>query len=291
MKGILLAGGTGSRLWPITAGVSKQLLPVYDKPLIYYPLSTLMLAGIRDILIITRPEDKAQFQKLLKDGRHFGIQISYAEQLNPGGIAEAFIIGKEFIGQDSVCLILGDNIFYGPGLGQQLSHLDSKDVATIFAYEVEDPERYGVVEFSESGKVLSIEEKPTKPKSNFAVPGIYFYPNTVVKIAGNLVPSQRGELEITDVNLEYMSNHKLNCILLKRGTVWFDTGTIDSLNDASSFIRSIESRQGLKIACPEEIALNLALVSDKDLLKFIEKYPVNEYSTYIRKILMKVALP
>jgi glucose-1-phosphate thymidylyltransferase len=250
-----------------------------------------MLAGIRDILIITRPEDKAQFQKLLKDGRHFGIQISYAEQLNPGGIAEAFIIGKEFIGQDSVCLILGDNIFYGPGLGQQLSHLDSKDVATIFAYEVEDPERYGVVEFSESGKVLSIEEKPTKPKSNFAVPGIYFYPNTVVKIAGNLVPSQRGELEITDVNLEYMSNHKLNCILLKRGTVWFDTGTIDSLNDASSFIRSIESRQGLKIACPEEIALNLALVSDKDLLKFIEKYPVNEYSTYIRKILMKVALP
>ena len=291
MKGILLAGGTGSRLWPITAGVSKQLLPVYDKPLIYYPLSTLMLAGIRDVLIITRPEDKTQFQKLLKDGRHFGIQISYAEQLNPGGIAEAFIIGKEFIGQDSVCLILGDNIFYGPGLGQQLSHLDSKDVATIFAYEVEDPERYGVVEFSESGKVLSIEEKPTKPKSNFAVPGIYFYPNTVVKIAGNLVPSQRGELEITDVNLEYMSNHKLNCILLKRGTVWFDTGTIDSLNDASSFIRSIESRQGLKIACPEEIALNLALVSDKDLLKFIEKYPVNEYSTYIRKILMKVALP
>jgi len=291
MKGILLAGGTGSRLWPITAGVSKQLLPVYDKPLIYYPLSTLMLAGIRDILIITRPEDKTQFQKLLKDGRHFGIQISYAEQLNPGGIAEAFIIGKEFIGQDSVCLILGDNIFYGPGLGQQLSHLDSKDVATIFAYEVEDPERYGVVEFSESGKVLSIEEKPTKPKSNFAVPGIYFYPNTVVRIAGNLVPSQRGELEITDVNLEYMSNHKLNCILLKRGTVWFDTGTIDSLNDASSFIRSIESRQGLKIACPEEIALNLALVSDKDLLNFIEKYPVNEYSTYIRKILMKVALP
>ena len=290
MKGILLAGGTGSRLWPITASVSKQLLPVYDKPLIYYPLSTLMLAGIRDILIITRPEDKVQFEKLLGDGRHFGIQISYAEQLNPGGIAEAFIIGKEFIAQDSVCLILGDNIFYGPGLGQQLSHLDSKDVATIFAYEVEDPERYGVVEFSENGTVLSIEEKPAKPKSSFAVPGIYFYPNTVVEIASNLVPSQRGELEITDVNLEYMSKLKLNCILLKRGTVWFDTGTIDSLNDASSFIRSVESRQGLKIACPEEIALNLGLLSKEDLLHFSEKYPVNEYSRYIRKMLLKVAL-
>jgi glucose-1-phosphate thymidylyltransferase len=278
-------------LWPITAGVSKELLPFYDKPLIYYPLSALMLAGIRDILIITRPEDKSQFVKLLNNGRHFGIQISYAEQLNPGGIAEAFIIGKEFIGQDSVCLILGDNIFYGPGLGQQLSHLDSNDIATIFAYEVKDPERYGVVEFSENGKVLSIEEKPTKPKSNYAVPGMYFYPNTVVEIASNLVPSQRGELEITDVNLEYMSNHKLNCIILKRGTVWFDTGTIDSLNDASSFIRSIESRTGRKIACPEEIAVNLGLVSGKYLLNFIERYPVNEYSTYIHKMLTTVALP
>lgn len=285
MKGILLAGGTGSRLWPITSSVSKQLLPVYDKPLIYYPLSTLLLAGIRDILIITKPEDRHQFEKLLGDGLQFGIQITYAEQLKPAGIAEAFLIAKEFIGQESVCLVLGDNIFYGPGLGQQLSQMNSSENAIIFAYEVKDPERYGVVEFSKSGSVISIEEKPKKPKSNFAIPGIYFYPNSVVEIAKNLVPSQRGELEITDVNLEYKAMGKLNCILLKRGTVWFDTGTADSLNEASNFIRSIESRQGLKIACPEEIALRIGLLSDEQLSVLISTYPENEYRTYIEKLL------
>jgi len=285
MKGILLAGGTGSRLWPITSSVSKQLLPVYDKPLIYYPLSTLLLAGIRDILVITRPEDRLQFENLLRDGQHFGIRISYAEQPKPAGIAEAFLIGNEFIGQDSVCLMLGDNIFYGPGLGRQLSQLDTRESATIFAHEVQDPERYGVIEFSRSGSILSIEEKPKSPKSNFAIPGIYFYPNSVIEIAKNLVPSKRGELEISDVNLEYLRMEKLNCIQLERGTVWFDTGTVDSLNEASNFIRSIESRHAHKIACPEEIALNLGLLSSNQLLTIIESYPANEYRSYISKLL------
>jgi glucose-1-phosphate thymidylyltransferase len=285
MKGIILAGGTGSRLWPITASVSKQLLPVYDKPLIYYPLSTLLLAGIRDILVITRPEDRRQFERLLKDGRHFGIHISYAEQSKPTGIAEAFLIGKEFIGEDSVCLVLGDNIFYGPGLGQQLSNLDSSNVATIFAYEVKDPNRYGVIEFLHNGIVVSIEEKPIIPKSNFAIPGIYFYPNSVIEIARNLVPSPRGELEITDVNLQYLARSELNCVKLGRGTTWFDTGTVDSLNDASNFLRAIEQRQGLKIGCPEEIALTLGLISSDSLSKLVAEYPINEYRAYIEKIL------
>jgi glucose-1-phosphate thymidylyltransferase len=286
MKGIILAGGTGSRLWPITASVSKQLLPVYDKPLIYYPLSTLLLAGIRDILVITRPEDRRQFERLLKDGRHFGIHISYAEQSKPTGIAEAFLIGKEFIGEDSVCLVLGDNIFYGPGLGQQLSNLDSSNVATIFAYEVKDPNRYGVIEFLHNGIVVSIEEKPIIPKSNFAIPGIYFYPNSVIEIARNLVPSPRGELEITDVNLQYLARSELNCVKLGRGTTWFDTGTVDSLNDASNFLRAIEQRQGLKIGCPEEIALTLGLISSDSLSKLVAEYPINEYRAYIEKILI-----
>ena len=289
MKGIILAGGTGSRLWPITASVSKQLLPVYDKPLIYYPLSTLLLAGIREVLVITRPEDRKHFEKLLQDGEQFGIRIQYAEQAKPSGIAEAFIIGEEFIGKDSVCLILGDNIFYGPGLGQQLSKLNSNEIATIFAFEVQDPERYGVVEFSSNGGVLSIEEKPSAPKSNYAIPGIYFYPNSVLEIAKNISPSPRGELEITDVNLKYMNLGKLKCINLPRGTAWFDTGTIDSLNDAANFLRAIEQRQGLKVGCPEEVALTLGLVSPQRLSALMSQYPNNEYRTYIERILSRVA--
>jgi len=289
MKGIILAGGTGSRLWPITASVSKQLLPVYDKPLIYYPLSTLLLAGIREVLVITRPEDRNHFEKLLQDGQQFGIEIQYAEQAKPSGIAEAFIIGKEFIGKDSVCLILGDNIFYGPGLGQQLSKLSSNEVATIFAFEVQDPERYGVVEFSKNGGVLSIEEKPLVPKSNYAIPGIYFYPNSVLEIAKNISPSSRGELEITDINLRYIDLGKLKCINLPRGTAWFDTGTIDSLNDAANFLRAIEQRQGLKVGCPEEVALTLGLVEPQRLSAIVSQYPNNEYRTYIERILSRVA--
>lgn len=287
MKGIILAGGTGSRLWPITTSVSKQLLPVYDKPLIYYPLSTLMLAGIKDVLVITRPEDRSLFEKLLQNGHQFGINIEFADQAKPAGIAEAFIIGQEFIGQDSVCLILGDNIFYGAGLGQQLSQMNPTNMATIFAYEVQDPQRYGVVEFSNNGTVISIEEKPLVPKSNFAIPGIYFYPNSIIEIAQNIEPSLRGELEITDVNLVYMGLEKLNCIRLPRGTAWFDTGTIDSLNDAANFLRAIESRQGLKIGCPEEIALNLRLISPEKLSMMARQYPSNEYRSYIERILVK----
>ena len=288
MKGIILAGGTGSRLWPITVSVSKQLLPVYDKPLIYYPLSTLLLAGIKDILIITRPEDRSQFEKLLQDGHQFGVNIEFADQAKPAGIAEAFIIGQEFIGQDSVCLILGDNIFYGSGLGHQLSQMFPTNMATIFAYEVQDPQRYGVVEFSNNGRVLSIEEKPAAPKGNFAIPGIYFYPNSIIELAKSIKPSTRGELEITDVNKVYMEMAKLNCIRLPRGTVWFDTGTIDALNDAANFLRAIESRQGLKIGCPEEIALTVGLISPQKLSVLISRYPANEYRTYIESIIARV---
>jgi glucose-1-phosphate thymidylyltransferase len=288
MKGIILAGGTGSRLWPITVSVSKQLLPVYDKPLIYYPLSTLMLAGIKDVLVITRPEDRSQFEKLLQDGHQFGINIEFADQAKPAGIAEAFIIGQKFIGGDSVCLILGDNIFYGAGLGQQLSQLTTTNMATIFAYEVQDPNRYGVVEFSNSGKVLSIEEKPLVPKSNFAIPGIYFYPNSVIEIAESIKPGPRGELEITDVNLVYLAMAKLNCIRLPRGIAWFDTGTVDALNDAANFLRAIESRQGLNIGCPEEIALNVGLITPQKLSDLISRYPINQYRTYIEGIIARV---
>ena len=288
MKGIILAGGSGSRLWPITASVSKQLLPVYDKPLVYYPLSTLLLAGIREILVITRPGDRTHFEKLLQDGKQFGIEIQYAEQVKPSGIAEAFIIGKKFIGKDSVCLVLGDNIFYGPGLGQQLSQLSSTETATIFAYEVRDPERYGVVEFSKDGGVVSIEEKPSIPKSDFAIPGLYFYPNSISEIAESVSPSSRGELEITDVNLKYLEMGKLKCIQLLRGTAWFDTGTFDSLNDAANFLRALEQRQGLKVSCPEEVAFALGLISSEELSGLISNYPLNEYRTYLEKILSRV---
>lgn len=285
MRGIILAGGTGSRLWPITAGVSKQLIPIYNKPLIYYPLSTLMLAGINEILVITRPEDRTQFERLLGDGQHFGISITFAVQEKPSGIAEAFIIGKEFIGQDSVCLILGDNIFFGSGLGKQLKEICATSQATIFAYEVGDPERYGVVEFSKNGKVITIEEKPIEPRSNFAIPGLYFYPNSVVAISEDLVPSPRGELEITDVNLHFLGQNKLNCVVLTRGTAWFDTGTFESMNDASNYVRAIEQRQGLQIGNPEEIALMLGYITPRFFAEKIMKYPLNEYRTYLQKAL------
>jgi glucose-1-phosphate thymidylyltransferase len=285
MKGIILAGGNGSRLWPITAGVSKQLLPVYNKPLIYYPLSTLMLAGICEILVITKPEDRAQFERLLGDGRQFGISISFANQEKPSGIAEAFIIAKEFIGQDPVCLILGDNIFYGAGLDKQLKNIVPINRATIFAYEVNEPERYGVVEFSNSGEVISIEEKPSKPKSNYAIPGLYFYPNSVITVSEHLKPSHRGELEITDVNLHFIGNENLDCIVLPRGTAWFDTGTFESMNDASNYVRAIEQRQGLEIGNPSEIALKLGLISASFLTDSLKTYPKNEYRTYVEKVL------
>lgn len=285
MKGIILAGGNGTRLWPITASISKQLLPIYDKPLIYYPLSTLMLAGIREILIITKPEDLEHFKKLLGDGNQFGLQISFAPQEAPKGIADAFLIGSSFIGTDSVCLILGDNIFFGPGLGEDLEKIQTKEEATIFSYEVADPERYGVVEINPEGRVISIEEKPIQPKSNSVIPGIYFYPNSVIEIARNLKPSARGEIEITDINLNYLSLDKLVCRKLGRGTVWFDTGTFDSLSDASNFIRAIEVRQGIKVNVPEEVALRKGFRNSQEISTLLDSYPLNEYRKYIESIL------
>jgi glucose-1-phosphate thymidylyltransferase len=285
MKGIILAGGNGTRLWPITASISKQLLPIYDKPLIYYPLSTLMLAGIREILIITKPEDLEHFKKLLGDGNQFGLQISFAPQEAPKGIADAFLIGSSFISTDSVCLILGDNIFFGPGLGGDLEKIQTKEEATIFSYEVADPERYGVVEINPEGRVISIEEKPVQPKSNSVIPGIYFYPNSVIEIARNLKPSARGEIEITDINLNYLSLDKLVCRKLGRGTVWFDTGTFDSLSDASNFIRAIEVRQGIKVNVPEEVALRKGFRNSQEISTLLESYPLNEYRKYIESIL------
>jgi glucose-1-phosphate thymidylyltransferase len=285
MKGIVLAGGNGTRLWPLTAAISKQLLPVYDKPLIYYPISTLMLAGISEILIITRPEDLGQFQLLLGDGSRFGIQIEYKVQQKASGIAEAFLIGEQFIGDQPVCLILGDNIFYGQGLGEQLQQIESNMAATIFGYQVMDPERYGVVEFDNDNRVVSIEEKPTQPKSKFAVPGIYFYPNNVVELTRSLVPSTRGELEITDLNLLYLKSAQLNCRILSRGTAWFDTGTVNSLNDASNFLRVIEERQGIKIGVPEEIAIRLGYMTKQELTENLSIYPINEYRNYLMSLL------
>ena len=285
MKGIILAGGNGTRLWPITASISKQLLPIYDKPLIYYPLSTLMLAGIREILVITKPEDLVHFKKLLGDGNQFGLQISFAPQEAPKGIADAFIIGSGFIGTDSVCLILGDNIFFGPGLGGDLEKIEIKEEATIFSYEVADPERYGVVEINPEGRVISIEEKPDQPKSNSVIPGIYFYPNSVVEIARNLKPSARGEIEITDINLNYLRSEKLVCRKLGRGTVWFDTGTFNSLSDASNFIRAIEVRQGIKVNVPEEVALRKGFRNSQEISILLESYPPNEYRKYLESIL------
>jgi len=285
MKGIVLAGGTGSRLWPITKGVSKQLLPVYDKPLIHYPLGTLFLAGIEDILIITTPEDSGSFKRLLGDGSEFGVNLEYAIQEKPNGLAEAFIIGEKFISGQSVCLILGDNIFYGNGLGTQLREIDSTDGATIFAYKVSDPSRYGVVEFSDDMQVLSIEEKPVKPKSSFAVPGLYFYDSNVVEIAKSVKPSSRGEKEITTVNEHYLLQKKLTTRVLPRGTSWLDTGTFQSLHDASSYVKIIEDRQGSKISCLEEIAWRNNWISDSDLEKIIANYGGNDYGLYLKNLL------
>ena len=285
MKGIILAGGTGSRLHPITQGISKQLTPVYDKPMIYYPLSTLMLAGIRDILIITTPADQEQFQRLLGDGSRFGINLEYKVQPSPDGRAQAFILGADFIGNDPVALVLGDNIFYGPGLGTQLATYEQKDGATVFAYQVADPRAYGVVEFDEDFNALSIEEKPENPKSDYAIPGLYFYDSKVVEYARQIKPSPRGELEITDLNRIYLEQGKLKVEVLPRGTAWLDTGTFDSLADASNFIRTVQSRQGLSVGCPEEIAWRHGWLSDEQLRDIATPLVKSGYGSYLLGLL------
>ncbi|MFK8275590.1 glucose-1-phosphate thymidylyltransferase RfbA [Capnocytophaga cynodegmi] len=289
MKGIILAGGSGTRLYPITKGISKQLLPIYDKPMIYYPLSVLMLAGIREVLVISTPQDLPGFQRLLGDGNDYGISISYAEQPSPDGLAQAFIIGEQFIGNDDVCLVLGDNIFYGQSftkmLLQSVETAEKERKATVFGYYVKDPERYGVAEFDAEGNVLSIEEKPEKPKSHYAVVGLYFYPNKVVNVAKNIKPSVRGELEITTVNQEFLKDNKLKVQLLGRGFAWLDTGTHDSLSEASNFVETIEKRQGLKISCLEEIAYQRGWISAEKIRELAQPMLKNQYGQYLIDLL------
>ncbi len=289
MKGIVLAGGSGTRLYPITKGVSKQLLPIYDKPMVYYPISVLMLAGIRDILIISTPYDLPGFKRLLGDGSDFGVRFTYAEQPSPDGLAQAFIIGEEFIGDDSVCLVLGDNIFHGNGLGQMLRqavyNAENDSRATVFGYWVSDPERYGVAEFDAEGRVLSIEEKPKQPKSNYAVVGLYFYPNKVVRVAKGIKPSARGELEITSVNQAFLQDGELNVQLMGRGFAWLDTGTHDSLAEASTFIEVIEKRQGLKVACLESIGYEMGWLSADDVRRVAKPMEKNQYGQYLLRMI------
>jgi glucose-1-phosphate thymidylyltransferase len=285
MRGIILAGGTGSRLHPITLGVSKQLVPVYDKPMIYYPLTTLMLAGIRDVLVITTPHEAEPFVRLLGDGSAYGISITYAVQPQPDGLAQAFVIGADHVGDDKAALVLGDNIFYGSGLGQTLLRFADVDGAAVFGYRVENPSAYGVVEFDETGRAISLEEKPAHPRSHYAVPGLYFYDNDVVGYARELKPSARGELEITDINRRYMAEGRLMVEVLPRGTAWLDTGTYDSLNDASNYVRTIQTRQGLKIGSPEEVGWRMGFLTDEELLKAAAAYQLNGYGEYLRALL------